>query len=123
MPKVPWSSLLPEEAHLIVAELPPVEDDPAIGYREARVVMNLLMRATTKLAPDGRYTMTINRQGRTAEIHWAFKRESDAAKLGDAVRARLEENHLGWLSKRTVQINRSVVKAIERILEKDGEDA
>ena len=41
-----------------------------------------------RLAPKGFYVLSIDRQGRTPEIHCVFENDADAQKLAQAVGAR-----------------------------------
>jgi hypothetical protein len=85
MPKVSWSAFLERlpAAHLIVGVLP--EDEAATS--NARPQLNLMAALIGRLAPKGLYALSIDRQGRTPEIHCVFEKDADALKLANAVQA------------------------------------
>ena len=67
MPKLSWSAFLERHpaAHLVVGVLP--EDEAAIS--NARPQLNLMAALIARLAPKGLYALSVDRQGRTPEIH------------------------------------------------------
>jgi hypothetical protein len=85
MPKVSWSAFLERlpAAHLIVGVLP--ENEAATS--NARPQLNLMAALIGRLAPKGLYALSIDRQGRTPEIHCVFEKDADAFKLANAVQA------------------------------------
>ena len=96
MQKVSWSAFLERHpaAHLIVGVLP--EDEAATS--NARPQLNLLAALIARLAPKGLYALTVDRQGRTPEIHCVFEKDTDALKVAQAVGASVCRP-LSWLGK------------------------
>jgi len=99
MPKVSWSAFLERHpaAHLIVGVLP--EDEAATS--NARPQLNLMARLIARFEPKGFYGLTIDRQGRTPEIHCVFEKDTDPLKLAKAVGASAAGRYPGWASQRT----------------------
>ncbi len=62
------------------------EDDAATS--NARPQLNLMTKLIDRLAPKGFYVLSIDRQGRTPEIHCVVEKDADAQKLAQAVGAR-----------------------------------
>jgi hypothetical protein len=50
------------------------------------------------LAPKGSYALTVDRQGRTPEIHCVFEKETDALKVASTVGATATGRYPGWAS-------------------------
>jgi hypothetical protein len=98
MQKVSWSAFLERHpaAHLIVGVLP--EDEAANS--NARPQLNLIAALIARLAPKRLYALTVDRQGRTTEIHCVFEKDADALKLAQAVGASAAGRYPGWASQR-----------------------
>jgi hypothetical protein len=98
MPKLSWSAFIERHpaAHLVAGVLP--EDEAATS--NARPQLNLMARLIARLAPVGLYALTVDRQGRTPEIHCVFEKDTDALKLAQAVGASAAGRYPGWASQR-----------------------
>ena len=114
MPKVSWSAFLERHpaAHLIVGVLP--EDKAATS--NARPQLNLLAALIARLAPKGLYALTVDRQGRTTEIHCVFEKDADAQKLAQAVGASAAGRYPGWASQRTFLMDDATRRGIAAAL-------
>ncbi len=64
-------------------------------------MLNLMTKLIDRLAPKGFYVLSIDRQGRTPEIHCVFENDADALKLAQAVGATAAGRYPGWASQRT----------------------
>src|SRR6266478_3456020 len=99
MPKLSLSAFIERHpaAHLVAGVMPESERITAGG----RLQLNLMTKLIAGLAPKGFYALTIDRQGRTPEIHCVFEKDSDAQKLAQAVGAGAAGRYPGWASQRT----------------------
>jgi|SRR5215468_10918807 len=99
MPKRSWSKMMGchPTAHFI-AGIVPEEDVMAVSPRQ---LFGLISKLLTRLKLTALYAVTIDRQGRTPEIHCVFERELDAAKLAKALHAHVASRYPGWASQRT----------------------
>jgi hypothetical protein len=99
MPKLAWSTFIDRHpaAHLVAGVMP--ESEPIKG--EARLQLGLMRRLVAGLALKGSYALTIDRQGRTPEIHCVFEKEADALKVATTVGATATGRYPGWASQRT----------------------
>ena len=86
MPKLAWSTFLERHpaAHFVAGVTPEGGSITAGG----RLQFNLMAKLIAALAPKGLYALTIDRQGRTPEIHCVVEKDADAQKLAQAVGAR-----------------------------------
>jgi hypothetical protein len=98
VPKVSWSDFLQRHpaAHLVVGVFP--EDEAATS--NARPQLNLMAKLIARLEPKGLYAVSVERQGRTPEIHCVFEKDADAQKLAQAVGASAAGRYPGWASQR-----------------------
>jgi hypothetical protein len=62
----------------------------------ARRQLNLMAALIARLAPKGLYALSVDRQGRTPEIHCVFEKDTDAVKLANAVGASAAGRYPGW---------------------------
>ena len=70
--------------HLITGGLP--QDQPPTAGR--RQELSLMARLVARLAPKGRYALSIDRRNPTADIHCVSKQDIDAPKVAGALGAR-----------------------------------
>jgi hypothetical protein len=110
MPKLSWSAFLQRypAAHLVAGVLP---DDEA-ATSNARPQLNLIAALIARLAPKGLYALTVDRQGRTREIHCVFEKDTDALKVAQAVGASVAGRYPGWASQQTVYPSRCSCSAM-----------
>ena len=114
MPKVSWSAFMERHpaAHLIVGVLP--EDEAATS--NARPQLNLMSALVARLAPKGLYALTVDRQGRTPEIHCVFEKDTDALMLAKAVGASAAGRYPGWASQQTFLLDDATRRGIAAAL-------
>jgi hypothetical protein len=103
MPKLSWSKMMDRHptAHFI-AGVVPEEDVMAASPRQ---LFGLISKLLTRLRLTGVYAVTVDRQGQTPEIHCAFERESDVAKVAKALHADVVSRYPGWASQRTFRLD------------------
>ena len=90
------------------------ESEPIKG--EARLQLGLMAKLIARLALKGAYALTIDRQGRTPEIHCVFEKETDALKVASTVGATATGRYPGWASQRTFLLDAYASRAIAATL-------
>lgn len=70
--------------HLIIGRMP--QDQPPTAGR--RQELSLMARLVARLAPKGRYALSIDRRNPTPDIHCVSKRDIDAPRVAGALGAR-----------------------------------
>jgi hypothetical protein len=100
MSRMPWPQLLQRQsqAPLVVGVVAQAEG-PAAGD-ELKEVQNLLNRLVRQQKPSGDYATTVVRDAGRPEAWFAFEKETDARKFGDAVQAETTNIYSGWASQR-----------------------
>jgi hypothetical protein len=119
MSKVSWSAFMARHpaAHMVAGVIPEDEALPA----NARPQLNLVAALIGRLRPKGLYALTVDRQGRTPEIHCVFEKDTDALKLAKAVGATGAGRYPGWASQRTFGLDAATCRGIAAALEaRDG---
>ncbi|MEA2917169.1 MAG: hypothetical protein QOJ15_9250 [Bradyrhizobium sp.] len=114
MPKLVWSTFLERHpaAHLAAGVMP--ESEPMKA--EARLQLGLVAKLIARLALKGAYALTIDRQGRTPEVHCVFEKETDALKVASTVGATATGRYPGWASQRTFLLDAYASRAIAAAL-------
>jgi hypothetical protein len=114
MPKLAWSTFVARHpaAHLVAGVMPESERTTAGG----RLQLGLMIKLISGLAPKGSYALTIDRQGRTPEIHCVFEKDSDALKAATTVGATATGRYPGWASQRTFLLDAYASRAIAAAL-------
>jgi hypothetical protein len=114
MPKVSWSAFMERHpaAHLVAGVLP--EDGAATS--NARPQLNLMAALIARLAPTGLYALSVERQGRTPEIHCVFENDADALKLAQAVGASPAGRYPGRASQQTFLLDDATRRGIASAL-------
>src|SRR5260370_37524884 len=99
MPKLALSTFLDRHpaAHLVAGVIP--ESEPVKA--DARLQLGLLAKLIAGLSLKGSYALTVDRQGRTPEIHCVFEKETDALKVARNVGATAAGRYPCWASQRT----------------------
>lgn len=107
MPRLTWPAFryLYPVAHLVVGVVPEAADASEATRQCLNEIAKLVYRAA-----KGQYTLTINRQGSTPEIHCAFAREIDAKKVAETVGARSSTCDPEWASLHWFEIDASLLK-------------
>jgi hypothetical protein len=114
MPKLAWPTFIARHpaAHLVAGVMP--ESEPIKG--EARLQLGLMAKLIARLALKGAYALTIDRQGRTPEIHCVFEKETDALKVASTVGVTATGRYPGWASQRTFLLDAYASRAIAATL-------
>jgi hypothetical protein len=114
MPKLAWSTFLERHpaAHFVAGVTPEGGSITAGG----RLQFNLMAKLIAALAPKGLYALTIDRQGRTPEIHCVFEKDTDALKVAKTVGATAAGRYPGWASQRTFLLDAYACRAIATAL-------
>ena len=112
MPKVSWSAFMERHpaAHMVAGVIP--EALPA----NARPQLNLVAALIGRLRPKGLYALTVDRQGRTPEIHCVFEKDTDALMLAKAVGASAAGRYPGWASQQTFLLDDATRRGIAAAL-------
>jgi len=82
----------------------------------ARLQLSLMTKLIAGLTPKGFYALTIDRQGRTPEIHCVFEKDTDALKVAKTVGATAAGRYPGWASQRTFLLDAYACRAIAAAL-------
>jgi hypothetical protein len=114
VPKLAWSTFLDRHpaAHLVAGVMP--ESEPVKA--DARLQLGLMAKLIAGLAPKGSYALTVDRQGRTPEIHCVFEKETDALKVASTVGAAATGRYPGWANQRTFLLDAYASRAIAAAL-------
>jgi len=114
VPKLVWSTFIDRHpaAHLVAGVMP--ESEPVKA--DARLQLGLMAKLIAGLAPKGSYALTVDRQGRTPEIHCVFEKETDALKVASTVGATATGRYPGWASQRTFLLDAYASRAIAAAL-------
>ena len=76
----PWRNTQASSALSCCALVAGVLPDDEVATSNARPQFNLMSALINRLAPKGLYALSVDRQGRTPEIHCVFATEVDALK-------------------------------------------
>jgi hypothetical protein len=108
MLKVPWSEITIDSSttHLVAGV---IADDKTANLvsRHVASLMNHLAK--------GEYALTVSRGMGTAEIHCAFRQQTDADLFAASVQAVVvSDGHPGWLSQRAFALDDAAAERIKR---------
>jgi hypothetical protein len=81
MPKLSWPAFVDRHpaAHLVAGIIP--EGDPVAT--NSRWALNLVGKLIARLAPTSLYALSIQRQGRTPEVHCVFEKDNRCAQASE----------------------------------------
>ena len=117
MPKTDWALLTanPGRCHLVVACVPPDEED-AIQTPRVRMSMAMLTRLCQR-DTKGTFALAVVRDRVGVELHCAFDDEADAERVASVLRASAVKRPLQWATRLDVLLDED---AHERVFQNIG---